>query len=78
MWCVLCSCALNQTVSHLTGSVTERSVVCFVVVTRGSFRLRGDTLAIFPVYEDIIWRLEFFGDTLERISSIDDVTGELV
>ena len=49
-----------------------------LVVTRGSFRLRGDTLDIFPVYEDIIWRLEFFGDTLERISSIDDVTGELV
>ena len=49
-----------------------------LVVTRGSFRVRGDTLDIFPVYEDIIWRLEFFGDTLERISSIDDVTGELV
>ena len=49
-----------------------------LVVTRGSFRLRGDTLDVFPVYEDIIWRLEFFGDTLERISSIDDVTGELV
>ena len=49
-----------------------------LVVTRGSFRLKGDTLDIFPVYEETIFRIEFFGDEIEKISRIDPVTGEIL
>ena len=49
-----------------------------LVVTRGSFRLKGDTLDIFPVYEETIYRIEFFGDEIENISRIDPVTGEII
>tara|TARA_B100000900_G_scaffold213287_1_gene180735 strand:+ start:4503 stop:6500 length:1998 start_codon:yes stop_codon:yes gene_type:complete len=49
-----------------------------LVVQRGSFRLRGDTLDIFPVYEETIFRIEFFGDEIENISRIDPTTGEVL
>ena len=49
-----------------------------LVVTRGSFRLKGDTLDIFPVYEETIFRIEFFGDEIESISKINPVTGEII
>ena len=44
---------------------------------RGTFRVRGDTLDIFPAhYEDAAWRLTFFGDELESIAEFDPLTGE--
>jgi excinuclease ABC subunit B len=46
--------------------------------SRGKFRLRGDTLEIHPAYEDIAVRIEFFGDTIDRILRIDPLTGELL
>ena len=49
-----------------------------LVVTRGSFRLKGDTLDIYPVYEETIYRIEFFGDEIENISRINPVTGEII
>ena len=49
-----------------------------LVVQRGSFRLKGDTLDIFPVYEETIFRIEFFGDEVEHISRIDPITGEIL
>ncbi len=49
-----------------------------LVVQRGSFRLKGDTLDIFPVYEETIFRIEFFGDEIENISRIDPTTGEIL
>ena len=49
-----------------------------LVVNRGNFRLRGDTLDVFPVYEDTIWRFEFFVDKLERVNRIDSITGEVI
>ena len=49
-----------------------------LVVQRGSFRVRGDTLDIFPVYEETIFRIEFFGDQVENISRIDPTTGEVL
>jgi len=52
----------------------ERNDVEF---TRGRFRVRGDTLDIQPSYEEMALKFEFFGDTLERISSFDPLTGEL-
>jgi excinuclease ABC subunit B len=45
--------------------------------SRSTFRVRGDVLDIFPAYEeDIAFRVEFFGDDIERISEIDPLTGK--
>lgn len=44
---------------------------------RTKFRVRGDSLDIFPVGEEMAYRLEFFGDQLERIAQIDPLTGEI-
>ena len=49
-----------------------------LVVTRGTFRLKGDTLDIFPVYEETIFRIEYFGDEIENLSRIDPITGEIL
>ncbi|MDQ2655671.1 MAG: excinuclease ABC subunit UvrB [Chloroflexota bacterium] len=49
-----------------------------MTLVRGSFRVRGDTLEIFPAYEDIAVRVEFFGDEVERIVEVDPLTGELL
>jgi excinuclease ABC subunit B len=46
--------------------------------TRGTFRVRGDTLEIFPAYEEVAVRVEFFGDEIERIVEVDPLTGELL
>jgi excinuclease ABC subunit B len=46
--------------------------------TRGTFRVRGDTLEVFPVYEELAIRVEFFGDEIERLSTLHPVTGEVV
>jgi excinuclease ABC subunit B len=42
---------------------------------RGSFRVRGDVIDIFPAYEEDAYRIEFFGDDVEKIYRIDTVTG---
>jgi len=47
-------------------------------LTRGNFRIRGDTLEIQPSYEELALRIEFFGDDIERIVSLDPLTGELL
>jgi len=44
-------------------------------LSRGSFRLRGDVLEVWPAYEDDAVRIEFFGDEIDRITRIDPVTG---
>jgi excinuclease ABC subunit B len=49
-----------------------------MTLTRGSFRVRGDTLEIYPAYEEIAVRVEFFGDDIERISDVDTLTGEIL
>jgi excinuclease ABC subunit B len=46
--------------------------------TRGTFRVRGDTVEIIPVYEELAVRIEFFGDEIERIYTLHPVTGEVV
>ncbi|GGF33093.1 UvrABC system protein B [Marmoricola endophyticus] len=46
--------------------------------TRGTFRVRGDTLEIFPVYEEHAVRVEFFGDEVERLMALHPVTGEVL
>ena len=46
--------------------------------TRGTFRVRGDTLEVFPVYEEHPIRVEFFGDEIERLMTLHPVTGEVL
>src|SRR5699024_1585262 len=46
--------------------------------TRGTFRVRGDTVEIIPVYEELAVRVEFFGDEIERIHTLHPLTGEVV
>ena len=43
---------------------------------RGNFRVRGDTIEIHPAYEESVVRVEMFGDTVDRLTMIDPVTGE--
>ena len=45
---------------------------------RGNFRVRGDSLEIHPAYEENVVRVEFFGDTVDRIRILDPLTGEKV
>ncbi len=45
---------------------------------RGTFRVRGDALDVFPPYADNPIRIEFWGDEIERIAEVDHVTGEIV
>ncbi len=46
--------------------------------SRGKYRVRGDVLEIYPSYEELAVRVEFFGDEVERIQQIDPLTGELL
>ncbi|NDA77140.1 MAG: excinuclease ABC subunit UvrB [Actinobacteria bacterium] len=43
---------------------------------RGNFRVRGDTIEIHPAYEETVLRVEMFGDTVDRLTMIDPLTGE--
>ena len=45
---------------------------------RGKFRVRGDTLEMMPAYSDLAYRVEFFGDEVDRITEIDPLTGEVL
>jgi excinuclease ABC subunit B len=47
-------------------------------LSRGSFRVRGDVLDIFPPYADQPLRVAFFGDEIESITEVDHVTGEII
>ena len=66
----------NEIMSHLVNIQYARNDINFI---RGTFRVRGDILEIFPASssENSI-RVEFFGDEIDRISEIDALTGELV
>lgn len=46
--------------------------------TRGTFRVRGDTVEIIPVYEELAIRIEFFGDEIDRLYTLHPLTGEIV
>ncbi len=45
---------------------------------RGTFRVRGDTVEIIPMYEELAVRIEFFGDEVERIQTLHPLTGEVI
>ncbi len=46
--------------------------------TRGTFRVRGDTVEIIPMYEELAVRIEFFGDEVDKIYTLHPLTGEIV
>ncbi len=45
---------------------------------RSTFRVRGDVVDVFPAGEELAYRIEFFGDEVERITKIDPLTGEIL
>jgi excinuclease ABC subunit B len=47
-----------------------------VAFSRGKFRVRGDTIEVWPAYEEFAYRIEFFGDEVERISAIHGTSGD--
>ncbi len=49
-----------------------------VALDRGQFRVRGDVIEIHPVDEDLVTRIELFGDEIERITVVDQLTGEIL
>src|SRR4051812_24234123 len=61
--------------SKLVDMQYERNDLNFV---RGKFRVRGDTIEVFPAYEETAVRLEMFGDDIERVSKVDPLTGEIL
>lgn len=65
----------NKILRHLNEIQYERNDANFI---RGRFRVRGDVLEIFPAYEDVAVRIEFFGDEIERMTEIDPLTGEVL
>ena len=80
---------LNQVVSVARGGVADRDFITQRLVDiqyerndinfiRGKFRVRGDTIEIFPAYEEVALRIELFGDDVDRIIQFDPLTGEIV
>jgi len=60
---------------HLTDIQYQRNDVDF---HRGTFRVRGDVVDVFPAGEEIAYRIEFYGEEIDRITSIDPLTGEIL
>ena len=80
---------LNQTVSLARGGTADRDFIIDRLVdiqyerndvnfVRGKFRVRGDTIEIFPAYEEKAVRVELFGDEVDRIVMLNTVTGEII
>ena len=49
-----------------------------IAFERGTFRVRGDTIEIIPVYEELAIRIEMFGDEIERLTTLNPLTGEII
>jgi excinuclease ABC subunit B len=60
---------------RLVGMQYARNDLSF---TRGTFRVRGDTIEIIPVYEELAIRIEMFGDEIERLMTLHPLTGEVI
>jgi excinuclease ABC subunit B len=65
----------DQLLRKLVGMQYTRNDLSF---TRGTFRVRGDTIEIIPQYEELAVRIEMFGDEVERLSTLHPLTGEVV
>ena len=66
---------LDDAVRRLVDIQYERNEVN---LTRGRFRVRGDTLEIMPSYEETVLRVEYFGDEVDRLLEMNPVTGEVI
>ncbi|MBT3383823.1 MAG: excinuclease ABC subunit UvrB [Prolixibacteraceae bacterium] len=64
----------NAMLHHLVDALYSRSEVDF---QRGNFRVKGDTVDIYPAYADVAIRIVFFGDEIETISGFDPLTGHV-
>jgi excinuclease ABC subunit B len=65
----------DRVLRHLVDIYYERNDVNLI---RGRFRVRGDTLEIYPAYGEFAYRVEFWGDEIERITEVDPLTGEVL
>jgi excinuclease ABC subunit B len=65
----------DQLLRQLVGMQYTRNDLSF---TRGTFRVRGDTIEIIPQYEELAVRIEMFGDEIERLMTLHPLTGEVV
>jgi excinuclease ABC subunit B len=65
----------NKVLRHLVDIYYERNDFDFA---RGRFRVRGDTLEVFPAYGETAYRIEFWGDEIERITEVNPLTGEVL
>ena len=65
----------DKFIRHLTDIQYERNDIDF---HRGTFRVRGDVVDVFPAGEEIAYRVEFFGDEVDNLTKIDALTGEIL
>jgi excinuclease ABC subunit B len=65
----------DQLLRKLVGMQYTRNDIAF---TRGTFRVRGDTIEVIPQYEELAVRIEMFGDEVERLSTLHPLTGEVI
>ncbi len=65
----------DQLLRRLVGMQYARNDLAF---TRGTFRVRGDTIEIIPMYEELAVRIEMFGDEVERLMTLHPLTGEVI
>jgi excinuclease ABC subunit B len=65
----------DQLLRRFVGMQYTRNDLAF---TRGTFRVRGDTVEIIPVYEELALRIEFFGDEIDRLYTLHPLTGEVI
>ncbi|NTW61475.1 excinuclease ABC subunit UvrB [Candidatus Saccharibacteria bacterium] len=65
----------DKFVRQLTDIQYHRNDIDF---TRGNFRVRGDTVDVFPAGSDTAYRIEFYGDLVERLTRINPLTGEII
>lgn len=65
----------DELLRRLVGILYTRNDLNF---TRGTFRVRGDTVEVFPVYEELAVRVELFGDEIEKLSTLHPLTGEVI
>jgi len=64
----------NQIVSRLVDILYERNDLDF---RRGTFRVRGDVIEVYPTYDDYAYRIELWGDAIENLSQIDPLLGQV-
>ena len=66
---------LDEAIRRLVDIQYERNEINLI---RGKFRVKGDTLEVFPTYEETVYRVEYWGDEVERILQMNPLTGEVI